>query len=945
MTNSKPKKSIFRRILKWTGITFLLLIVLLISAPFIFKNKIVAIVKEQANKNLNAKVDFGEFDLSLISSFPDFRFKIKNVSVVGIDEFKDDTLAFISELSTDINIKSVISGGPYGINSVIIDKARILGKVSKEGKANWDIAKPDSLAAAPTATSEPTKFSMKLNEFKINEAYIVYDDQKGGMYAKLENFNYELKGDFTQDNFVMSNLLDIAKTTFKMSGVSYLNEVHTKLKADLDMDMPKMKFAFKENEFSLNDLVLDFDGFVEMPDTNIKMDIKFKTKQTEFKSILSLIPGVYSKDFAGLKTSGKLSLDGHANGTYNASSLPAFKIDLGIKDAMFKYPSLPKSVNNVNVHIVVANPTGVLDATTIDVNKFHVEMAGNPIDLTAHVKTPISDAGITAEIKGTIDLASVKEFVPMEKSDNLNGMIKSDISLAGHLSAIEKKEYDKFKASGALEINDVNYKSATLPYEVMLKIMKLNFTTQFVELAAFDVKLGKSDIMASGKIENFMQYVFKNDLIKGSFAINSNLMDLNELMGSSAAATTPSAASASTPSGTSASTGSASGAAAVPANIDFNLDTKIGKVLYTNLVLENMVGNIVVRKQKVDMTNLRMNTMGGALTINGFYETVNIKKPTVGLNLRVENFDIQETYKSFNTIQKLAPVGQYAKGKFTATLENFNTSLNEKMEPELNAVKANGVFKTDKVNVGGFPPFVKLGEALKMEQLKNMEVNNLTVNYQIINGRVVMAPFDTKISNIPVNIAGSTGFDQTLDYKWKMEIPKSMFGGAANEALNGLLNKANAKAGTKIAVGDKINVTALIGGTTTKPIISTSLKDDAKNAVATVTTQVLNAGIDKAAAEAQKILEDAKAQCEKNKAEAQVNAEKSKQEGYAAADALVEQAGNPIAKVVAKKAAEKAKQEVDKKVQKIVDDAEAKCIKTLEDAKVRADAKAAESKK
>ena len=942
MTTTKPKKSLFRRILKWSGISLLLIIVLLIAAPFIFKDKIIAIVKEQANNNLNAKVDFGEFDLTLFSSFPDFRFKINNVSVIGVDEFKDDTLAFITNLSTDINLKSVISGGPYGINSIVIDKARILGKVLKDGKANWDIAKPskDSTGASTPESAEPTKFAMKLKEFKIKEAYIVYDDQQGDMYAKLENFNYDLNGDFTQDNFVLNNLLDIAKTTFKMSGVAYLNEVHTHLKADLDMDMPKMKFTFKENEFSLNDLTLGFDGFVEMPDTNIKMDLKFKANQTEFKTILSLIPSVYSKDFASVKTAGKLALDGYANGTYNASQMPAFGVNLSIKDAMFKYPTLPKSVNNINIDVKVVNPTGVLDATTIDVNKFHVEMAGNPIDITAHVKTPISDPGLRAEFRGTVDLSSVKDFIPTEKGDDLSGIIKSDISVAGNMSSIDKKEYDKFKASGSLAIDKMNYKTASLPYEVHLNTMLLNFTTQFVELAKFDAKMGKSDVQANGRIDNLIQYLFKDSLIKGAFAINSNLMDLNELMGSSASTT------AAAPAATTAPTSTAStGVAAVPANIDFNLDAKIGKVIYTNLILDNMIGNIVVRNQKVDMTNLKMNTMGGALTINGFYETSNIKKPTTGLNLKVENFDIQETFKTFNSVQKLAPVGQYAKGKFTATIENFNTSLNQNMEPDLNAVKANGVFKTDKVNVGGFPPFMKLGEALKIEQLKNMDVSNLLVNYQIKDGRVVMAPFDTKISNVPTNISGSTGFDQTIDYKWKMAIPKSMFGGAANSALSGLLAQGNAAAGTNLTMGDKVNVTALFGGTVMKPTVKTSLKDEAKSTVATVTTQALNAGIDKALIEAQKILDAAKAKCEQSKSEAQATADKTKQEGYAEADKLVEQAGNPIAKIAAKKAAEVAKKKVDEKVQKIVDDAEAKCLKSLEEAKVRADAKAAESKK
>src|SRR6478672_11790679 len=105
-----------KKALKWTGITFLILIVAAVAAPFLFKDKLVQLVKDQANKNLNAKVDFGDFDLTLFSSFPDFRFKIQNVSVANIAPFAGDTLAYIKELSFDLNIKSVISGDKYQIN-------------------------------------------------------------------------------------------------------------------------------------------------------------------------------------------------------------------------------------------------------------------------------------------------------------------------------------------------------------------------------------------------------------------------------------------------------------------------------------------------------------------------------------------------------------------------------------------------------------------------------------------------------------------------------------------------------------------------------------------------------------------------------------------------------------------------------------------------------------
>ncbi len=937
--NEKPKKSLFKRILKWTGITFLVLIIFIIAAPFIFKGKIIQFVKNEANNNLNAKVDFGDFDLTLISSFPDFKFVINNVSVIGVNDFKDDTLAFIKQLRANINLKSVIAGDKYQVNSLNIDGPRILGKVLHDGKANWDIAKAsaDSAKAEP---SKPSKFALKLKELKITEAYIVYDDEKGNMYAKLENFNYELKGDFTQDVFTMNNILDVAKTTFKSGGINYLKEVHVSSKAELEMNLPAMSFTFKENELSLNDLSFGLDGFLAMPADGMNMDLKFKAKQTEFKSILSLIPSVFTKDFANIKTAGKLALNGWAKGTYNSKQYPAFGLELIISDAMFKYPSLPKSVNNINIDVKVNNTNGVLDATTIDVNKFHMELAGNPINIWAHVKTPISDPDLSAEIKGTIVLASVKEFIPSEAGDEMNGTIKADINIAGKMSALEKKEYENFKASGALEINQMKYKTASLPYDVMLNVMKLNFTNQFVELASFDAKMGNTDLQANGKIENFMQYIFKNDLIKGAFNVSGNLVDLNQLMSSSsnttAAATTTVAAATSTTS---------SGVAQVPGNIDFALNAKMTKVLYTNLTLENLTGNIIVRDKKVDMTDLRMNTLGGALSINGSYETKNPKKPQVALNLKVENFDIQTTFNTFNTVKKIAPVAQYAKGMFTATLENFKTSLNENMDPDLNAVDAHGEFKTNKVSVGGFPAFVKLGEALKIEQLKNLEFNNLAVQYKIQNGRLIITPFDVKIDQVNANISGSTGLDKTIDYKWKMEIPRAMFGKEANGAVNGLLAQANTAAGTNVSLGEKIKVTALFVGTVTDPKIKTSLKDDAKGAVQQIKEQVVTAVADKANEEAQKILDDAKVEVEKIKAETQALVDKTKSEGYTAADQLVEQASNPIAKFAAQKAAEKAKKEVDKKAQKILDESDARCQKILDDAKAKSDAKAAEAKK
>lgn len=932
----KKKKSLIKRILKWTGITFLVLIVGVIAAPFIFKDKLVQLVKDQANQNLNAKVDFGAFDLTLFSSFPDFRFKIQNVSVINVEPFAGDTLAYIKQLSFDLNIKSVISGGPYQINSVTIDDSKINAAVMHDGKANWDIAKPSTDTTKAVAASEPTKFNVKLKSLKINHSDITYNDMQGNMSAALKDLNYTLSGDFTQDNFVLSNLLEIAETTVNSGGVGYLTKAKVGFKADIDMNMPNMKFTFKENELSLNELGFSFDGFVEMPKDDIGMDLKFGAKQTEFKSILSLIPSVYSKDFASVKTEGKLKLDGFAKGTMHSekdstkNTYPSFEVNLGIANAMFKYPSLPKSVNDINIDVHVENKQNYLDATVIDVNKFHLNMAGNPINMWAHVKTPISDPEVSAEVKGIVDLVSVKEFIPLEKGDAMSGTIKADISAAGRMSSLDRKEYDKFKLAGTLEVDKMNYKTSTLPYEVLLNVLKMNFTNQYVELVAFDALMGKSDIKAQGKIDNFMQYIFKDSLIAGNFNMQSNLLDLNELMVSPSGTASATPAKADT---------AAMSVAEVPGNIDFVLNANFAKVLYDNLQLDNMAGNIVVRKKKVDMTDLKMNTLGGAVLMSGYYETTNPKKPTISMNFKVDNFDIQKTFAAFNTVQKLAPIGKYTQGMFTATLENFKADLDTKMEPILSTLHGNGVFKTSSVTVGGFPAFVKLGEALKIEQLKTLTIQNVVADYEFKDGRVNLRnPVKVKVNKIDAEITGSMGFDQTIDYNWKLDVPTEMFGSQANSMVSGLLGQASSAVGTNISMPKTIKVNVGFGGTVMKPTIKTGMKEG--GAASTVKDQLVNTVKDKANEEAQKILADAQAQVDKIKAETQVTVDKLKADGYAQADQLVEQAGNPIAKIAAKKAAEVAKKEVDKKAQKVLDDSDARCNKILDDAKVKSAAAA-----
>jgi hypothetical protein len=934
MTETPKKKSLLRRILKWTGITFLVLIILIIAAPFLFKKQIVQFVKDTANKELNAKVNFGDFDLSLFRSFPDFSLSVDSVSVANIGEFEGDTLLYAKNLSVSLDLMSVINGDKYEIHTISIDQPRIHAIVLKDGKANWDITKPSTdTAVADTAKSAP--FKMGLEKFEIKNGYIVYDDASLGFYTELYDMNHTLKGDFTSDNFLLETLTEIGRFTMNYGGVAYMNNVKTRIKADMDADMPNFKFTFKDNEFSFNELTLGLDGFFAMPKEDMDMDLRFKANQTEFKNILSLIPGVYTADFKDVKTSGSLSLDGFAKGIYNDKKMPAFGCKLLIKDAMFQYPSLPKSATNIQVDLLVDNKTGDPDATVIDLNKFHVELGGNPVDAVMHVSTPVSDANINAKVMAKINLATIKDIVPMEKGDDLNGMITADITMKGRMSSIEKERYEEFDAKGQLAVLDMNYKTASLNYPTLISALYLDFNPKTVDLTRFEAKVGKSDIQLVGKIENFLQYALKDSLLKGSFNLSSSLLDLNELMSSSdtsqPATATPDTAVASV--------------AEVPSNLDVRLNADIKKMLYDNLTITNVTGGVAIKDSKMTLDNLKLaiDELEGTMALTGVYNTQNVKKPTVDFDIDIVNFDIPKTFKAFNSVQKLAPIAQFAKGKFSTDLK-FKTLLDERMDPVMNSLEGGGHLKTSSVTVEGFEPINKLADALKQEKYKKLTFENVDATYTFKDGRVEVKEMPIKTGNITAKVKGSTGFDQTIDYTWNMEIPRAEFGSQANAAAGSVLDAINKQAGTNVKMGDKVKIKAIFGGTITKPVLKTDLfgsggDSSPKETVKEVIGQGVDMAKEKAREESEKIMKDAQAEAEKIKAEAKVLADKTKAEGYAAIDKNIETLKNPIAKASAKVAAPAAKKEVDKQAQKILDEANKKADDVLIKAKAESDKK------
>ena len=895
--------------------------------------------KAEINKNIKAKVEFVDFKLSLFKKFPNASVQLDGLVVEGIDDFKGDTLLALNSLQVTVDLISAIKMDNIKVKGITLDEPDIAALVLEDGRPNWDIAIPsEEQEEIDSVPSEPMEFHVDLKKFEINGADISFDDRSTGMYASLNNFNFMLKGDLGADR----SLLEITSSTefvnLIMGGIKYVKDAALDISINLDADLANSVFTLKENKFTINDLTLGVEGSVAMPDTqNIDMDMKFKTSNTSFKSLLSLVPAVYMKDFADVQTSGNLLLEGYAKGTLNDKTTPSASIKLMVENAMFKYPDLPKSVENININVDMFWDGKNNDNSVIDVNRFHVEVAQNPVDLLLNVKTPISDPDIKAKLTGNISLATLADVVPMEGS-TLTGQVSSNVEMMGKLSMIENERYEDFKADGNITLSGIDYKSKNFPQGVLIDKLSLDFSPQFVDLAAFDANIGKSDIHLNGKVTEFIPYLFSDGIIKANFAFSSNYLDLNEFMGES---TEEIAEVEKTESGEMETI-------ELPNNVDFTLSTQLKKVIFDKLSIDNITGIISLKESRALMQNLNMYLLQGSMTMNGEYNTQSMSKPFVDFNLNISNFDIPSAFDAFSFLKGYVPVAENAKGRFSTSLV-LKSDIDDKMSPVMNSVYAKGNLKSNSVSIQGSNTLNKLGDALKTDKFKTMKVTDVDIDYEVKDGRIYLDPFETQYEQATLLVAGDQGIDQTMNYNMNINMPRSQLGSGANQVLDNLSQKA-ASQGLTIEPSETVNIQALVGGTFTDPTVTLNLKESVTNVMEDIKEQAVEKvkeevqekvddAKQKASAEAEKILKQAEGEAKKIKDAAKASADQVRKESEASAKKVEDEAkGKPkLLKDAAKKTADKIRKEGEAKAKKIEQEGDQKADAVMQKARTEAD--------
>ena len=770
-----------KKAFKILGFTLLVIIVLLITAPFIFEAQLKNMVKETINKNVNATVEFSDLDLTLFRSFPQATLVLSNLSVINKAPFAGDTLAVTEELLLEMSIKELFKGSdqPKKVDELILNNAYFNIKVDSLGNNNYDIALIDSTTTNADSTSNP--FKLDLKHYEINNSKFKYVDEGNKMFLLLENLDHEGTGDFS----LAQSELD-TKTSSLISldykDTNYLNKNKLALDAVIQMDLDILKYTFLENQATLNQLPLTFNGFVQVNEENNFLDLSFKTPSSSFKNFLAVIPAIYARNIENVETSGDFIVSGNINGIIDETYIPKMDIKISSSNASFKYPELPKKVEDINIDLAILNDTGLLDDTFLDIKKMSFRIDDDTFSGNGTIKNLIGNMLVDMAVKGTIDLANLEKAYPLDLQQDLNGILTADLKTSFDMNSIEKEQYENVNSSGVASIKNFSYKTPEIPNEVRIASANFKFNQGDVQVPELLMTTGKTDINATGSIQNLMGYLFTDQQLKGDFKVKSNTFSVNDFMIAETKEVTKTDEKG-VPIEKTKTVITGKEAIKIPSFLDATLAFTANKVLYDNLELKNAVGILVIKDETVTLQNVTTNIFDGSIAISGNVSTKNAV-PTFSMDMGLNALDISKSFKGLELLQNLAPIAQALQGKIQTQL-NLAGNLNDDFTPQLSSLAGQALAQilTAKVNPEQMALLTKLDERLGFINFNDINLDNLKGKLTFNDGNVAVAPFDFIVKGVKVTVAGTHSFDNVMDYNLVLDVPAKMLGSEIGNTL------------------------------------------------------------------------------------------------------------------------------------------------------------------
>lgn len=341
----------------------------------------------------------------------------------------------------------------------------------------------------------------------------------------------------------------------------------------------------------------------------------------------------------------------------------------------------------------------------------------------------------------------------------------------------------RWEMRGSLSFDKLYGFSRLLPIPMWMDQTTMEFNTNDITLTNAHLHMGKSDFLLNGEIKRIRQALLRGGKLKGNFSLTSHYIDCNQLMKAmntgmkyadqlSSATTRPAIdeenlvimdAGTLKDSISVEALDTTDRVFIIPAYLDMTLHTNVKKIDFKDVELTDVAGDVIIRDQSLNLSNLNMHSNIGRGNMTMFYTAKDESNATAGFDLDMEEVMVEKLIGLYPAIDTLVPMLRSFEGvvdcQVTATC-----TMDSTLSIILPSLQSGCYLHGENMVLLDGETFTEISKTLMFKNKKRNMIDSISVDLAIKDNKIEVFPFLVEMDRYKVAVGGTHNLDMTFNY-------------------------------------------------------------------------------------------------------------------------------------------------------------------------------------
>jgi len=764
-----------------------------------------------------------------LSVFPSLSLNMEGVSMSNRPGFSADPFLTIEALRLHVKLFPLLKSR-VDVTSLELDRPHLLLEINKRNETNYgDPGGKEKATPQGPGTPEPSPSAGKapppaaaflISNLLVDRAAIDYVNHRENSATRVANLFLTMDVGGEGSIIIITGTAATDSLSYGTVETPLLSGLRLRLDHRVSYDLSNDHLSIDKGEITVQDMRLMLSGSVSRLRSDTRLDLSVGSDSLNIADLLSLVPRVYLKKAEGIEGNGTAQVHITVTGTLTDSTSADVAGTISARGASIRYPQLPKPITDI---AVTSRFIRTKSRQAFSIDNLTANLGGTPLRMSMTVEK-FDDPSFALSASGSLNLATLSEYYPLERGTELGGEVTLDLRIAGRISVPKT-----LKASGSVSLRDVSAKTAATTNPVRKLNGIIGFSNEVIDSKKLSLTMGESDMTLAFRLRNYLSLVStdtKAPQSTASMTLQSNHLFVHDITGdkpaSASAAEKPTSPAEGTTggqkSGPPGKPGPASGKSPFPfPSLEMDIVATIGRLTFEKFECTNVRGSMHVGKGLVTMQSLSLNAFGGSVVSNGTLDLSRPDRSPFDLDLSLNALEASSLLPLFTSF------GQRLSGALT-----MRTSLKGALDDTLGLVpdglQGGGKVAVKNGSLKGFRINQTLARQLNLPDLETIQFKDWGNDFTIENGRFVVKDLTITGLNAQYVVNGSQGLDGSLDYRMALYLPESAapklkIAGLGGEAVNLFKDQSG-----------RLRLDFTVGGTTDDPRVQLNTEPVRKRA-------------------------------------------------------------------------------------------------------------------